>query len=74
MGRAVILEAGIHAYLEGQYERPVGSRWRKDGEPSKHDKCVHDNWMYEDCGACVDDHFEDVILKASTHSKERDDG
>jgi len=62
---AEVLRNGIHDYLEGNYERPVGKRWRKDGEPSKHDLCVHGRYMWEDCEACIDDHFEDVLLKAA---------
>lgn len=27
--------------------------WRDDGMPSKHDKCPHGNWMYENCESCV---------------------
>lgn len=60
--RIEALESGIHACLEGQYERPVGKVWRKDLEPSKHDQCVHGLWMYEECDACLYDHFEDVLL------------
>lgn len=41
--------------------RPVGEVWRKDGEPSKHDRCIHGNWMYEGCAECVET-FADAAL------------
>lgn len=33
--------------------RPVGEPWRKDGTPSKEDKCVHQRRMWEDCDECT---------------------
>lgn len=62
--RIKALEAGIQAFLDGDYERPVGKEWRSDGKPSKHDRCVHDVWMYEYCEACVDLHFQDLLNAA----------
>lgn len=63
-----VLRDGIIAYLEGEYERPVGKRWRKDLNPSKYDTCVHGQWMYEACELCIDNHFEKVLEKASTET------
>lgn len=66
MGDAALLEAGIRAYLDGNYERPIGKRYRDDGEPSKHDQCVHRRYMWEDCEPCIDGHFEGVLARAGT--------
>jgi hypothetical protein len=47
------LRAALTALRDGCETRPVGTRYREDGQPSKHDKCIHGVWMYEDCGQCV---------------------
>ena len=47
------LRAALVALRDGCETRPVGVRYREDGQPSKHDKCIHGVWMYEDCGQCV---------------------
>jgi hypothetical protein len=47
------LRAALVALRDGCETRPVGTRYREDGQPSKHDKCIHGVWMYEDCGQCV---------------------
>jgi len=48
-----LLRAALVALRDGCETRPVGVRYREDGQPSKHDKCIHGVWMYEDCGQCV---------------------
>ena len=55
------LRKAINDYLTGDYERPVGKRWRKDAEPCKHDKCVHKKFMWEECEPCIDMHFMSVL-------------
>lgn len=47
----------------GDIPRPVGSAWFPDGRASKHDRCVHDVWMYEACEGCQDA-FIAAALKA----------
>lgn len=54
-------ERAIRQYLDGDYARPVGERWRKDGQPSKNDRCIHGVWMYDACEACIDAHFEAAL-------------
>jgi hypothetical protein len=46
------LRQGIQDYLDGNYEHP-----------SKHrpGKCEHGVYYYEECGACIDAHFEMVL-------------
>jgi hypothetical protein len=51
--RLARLRAALVALRDGCEFRPLGTRYREDGQPSKHDKCVHGVWMYEDCGQCV---------------------
>jgi hypothetical protein len=50
-------EAGVREALrkiaEGDVPRPEGKLWRSDGKASKNDQCVHEVWMYEDCGNCI---------------------
>lgn len=48
------LEGFLLAIEKGTYPRPVGKSWRADDVPSKHDRCVHDVWMYETCEGCLD--------------------
>lgn len=33
--------------------RPIVAKFRGDGMPSKHDKCGHNRYHYEDCGECI---------------------
>lgn len=56
------LEDALVKVRDGEVPRPIGKAWRADGKPSKNDKCTHDVWMYEDCGACIAD-FVDAVLK-----------
>jgi hypothetical protein len=39
--------------IEDGFSKDVGTPWREDGQPSKHDKCPHGNWHYEDCEQCA---------------------
>ena len=64
MACADTLEKGIRDFVHGDIERPLGKRWRSDGKPSKHDKCVHGVWMYEECPGCADRHFEWVLVRS----------
>jgi hypothetical protein len=56
---AALVSAAVDAERERCYaaaenpDRPVGTVFRTDGKPSKHDTCVHGVVMYEDCGECV---------------------
>ena len=53
LDRIAELETALRRIKEGDEDRPVGTRFRQDGKSSKHDKCVHDIWMYETCGECI---------------------
>lgn len=50
---AIAMREALTKIAEGDEPRPVGKTWNTDGTPSKHDKCIHDVWIYEDCGECV---------------------
>lgn len=47
------LREGLVAIRDGDVPRPVGVSWFPDKTPSKHDKCVHGAWMYDECAECV---------------------
>lgn len=47
------LREALQRIANGDEPRPVGKSWNTDLTPSKHDKCIHDRWMYDDCGQCV---------------------
>jgi hypothetical protein len=46
------LEA-LERIAQGDHDRPVAKPFRDDGKPSKHDRCPHGAYLYEDCGGCV---------------------
>lgn len=66
------LRKGINDYLTGYYDRPVGRRWREDREPCKHDKCVHDKYMWDECEPCIDMHFENVTKLDNSQPEQQD--
>lgn len=51
--RVTELEAALATIIDGDVPRPIGEYWFPDHKPSKHDKCTHGVWMYEDCGNCI---------------------
>ena len=55
------LEAALRNIAEGDIPRTVKAQFRDDGEPSKHDRCEHGQWMYEECGCCIEDYARKVL-------------
>lgn len=55
------LEAALRNISDGEIPRTVKTRFRDDGEPSKHDRCEHGQWMYEECACCVEDYAREVL-------------
>ena len=51
---AETLARALGQIVSGTYPRPLGKPWRMDASSSKHDRCIHDAWMYEACEACID--------------------
>ena len=47
------LREALRMIADGDVPRQHVVRWRQDGQLSKHDKCPHDKWMYDDCDECV---------------------
>ena len=43
------------------YPRPLGKSWRMDLSASKHDRCIHDEWMYDTCEGCLDDFIRKAL-------------
>lgn len=46
------MRRAVQIIREG-YPRPVAIPYRRDGKPSKHDKCAHHFYMIEDCEECA---------------------
>jgi hypothetical protein len=44
----------LQAIRDGNIPRPVGTHWRNDCKPSKHDKYTHGVPIHDDCGQCID--------------------
>lgn len=47
------LRTVLTTIADGDVPRPVGVSWWPDKRLSKHDKCVHGAWMYDECCECV---------------------
>lgn len=63
--RIAALEDALRPIEEGTIERPILWTYREDGKPSKHDRCIHDVWMYETCAGCIDAHIAKALGKGS---------
>ena len=55
------LEAALRNIAEGDIPRTVKIQFQDDGEPSKYDRCEHGQWMYEDCGCCIEDYARKAL-------------
>ena len=49
------LEAALRDIMEDGVKRKVGTYFRTNNTPSKHDECEHGLAMYETCGNCIDE-------------------
>ena len=56
------LEEGLQNIADGDIPRTVKIHFRDDGEPSKHDRCEHGQWFYEDCGCCIEDYARSLLI------------
>lgn len=59
------LTDALERILSGDIPIEIGERWRHDGKPCKHDRCVHGRVQYEDCGNCIDDFVRATLSKQS---------
>jgi hypothetical protein len=57
------LEAALKNISEGDIPRKVKIPFRDDGQSSKHDRCEHGQWFYEDCGCCIEDYARKALEK-----------
>jgi len=56
------LRAALQNIVDGDVPRPVGKRYRADGQESKNDQCIHGEWMYDECWGCTSD-----LARAALH-------
>ena len=47
------LRAALERIAKFDVPREVGHTFRSDGVPSKHDKCLHGETMYDECAPCM---------------------
>lgn len=59
------LEAALRNIAEGDIPRTVKIPFRDDGQSSKHDRCEHGQWFYEDCGCCIEDYARKALEELS---------
>ena len=55
------LEAALKNIANGDIPRTVKIPFRDDGQSSKHDRCEHGQWFYEDCGCCIEDYARKAL-------------
>jgi len=55
------LETALRSIAEGDIPRTVKIAFRDDGQSSKHDRCEHGQWFYEDCGCCIEDYARKAL-------------
>jgi len=55
------LETVLRNIAEGDIPRTVKIPFRDDGQSSKHDRCEHGQWFYEDCGCCIEDYARKAL-------------
>ena len=67
---AETLAGALEKIAEGTYPRPLGKPWRMDASSSKHDRCIHDAWMYETCEGCLDAFVAEALRQ---YKEARDD-
>ena len=61
LSRIEKLEAALREIAEGDIPRTVKIPFRDDGQSSKHDRCKHGQWFYEDCGCCIEDYARKAL-------------
>ena len=61
LSRIEKLEAALRNIAEGDIPRTVKISFRDDGQSSKHDRCEHGQWFYEDCGCCIEDYARKAL-------------
>lgn len=57
------LRLALQRIADGDVPRPVGEFYFPDKRVSKHNKCAHGAWMYDDCGYCIEAFAAAVIAE-----------
>lgn len=57
--------AAALAILDGDGGFVLGQAWKPDGSWSKHDRCVHGEWRYDDCAACLETALRAALTEPS---------
>lgn len=60
--KQTLLELALRRIAEGDIPREVVSHWRADGKASKLDQCGHGYNMLEDCGECIAEFAQTVLV------------
>lgn len=55
------LRETLQNIADGDVPRIHATPWFPDGRRSKHDKCPHGRWMYEDCDECTSEYARDCL-------------
>lgn len=55
------LRGALSIIADGDVSRQHVLIWNDDGQYSKHDKCPHGQWMYDDCEQCVSEFARDIL-------------
>jgi hypothetical protein len=61
LSRIEQLETALRNIAEGDVPRTVRTVFRDDGKPTKNDRCEHGQWMYEECGCCIEDYARTAL-------------
>lgn len=72
--RAERMRGALGEIEEGKIERPLGSAYRADGTPSKHDLCIHGVWMYMICESCIDAHVRAALEETKAAPEQEPSG
>ena len=65
------LRAALQKVIDGDVPRPVGKRYRADGQESKNDQCIHGEWMYDECWGCTSDLARAALHPAPIQKEEK---
>lgn len=60
------IRAGVRKIIAGDYHRDVEYPYRIDGAPSKHDRCKHNGYFWEDCSGCITDALVKLLEESET--------
>lgn len=65
------LTEALEAIADGNAPMPVATKYRADGKPSKLDKCKHERYMDEGCGACISEYARAALTTSRVSDAEK---